>query len=545
MLADRSLVPSNLFYPPLLHYLNAVAIGVLFVGGRLLGAYTSAGDFQRAYFEQPGPFLFAMRSMTVLCSAAAAPLGAMVAARLGVRPRLAAVVGLLMAAMPLGVWLAHFAKNDPGLASATLLVAYAMLRKLDLPERWSSDLLFGAACAVAVSFKQSAVFILLPLTAGMIAHLLWLDRHRLSRVAGSAGVALLAAGVAWAVLNVGVLLDWREFKAYQNLLRLMWGGDEGGGSGLPAVWKVTLLLGATTAGATLPGLVLGLASPALVRGGVREEGARVGGVRDEGIQARWRVGWLWGAMLISTLCIVAISGERMVPRLYIAQSTLLLLLAGVAAGSVAQSPRRWTRIGGGVAMTLLVVWATLGAAGVMRQAVAPPVGERVAKVLRNNADRGSSRILAANVERTGLPVTVSAVEDAHHRHRRIGRKYGLDLPPVAEGRLAAAESRRGYYIREFPWVIGGLENKDPATVKKVLPYAWPRQEEEWDLDYWLDQGFTLFVVEDEANRIDSNVPAYNRLHRQIRERGELLREFEDVRPLFEESPVKIYRVERE
>lgn len=528
MLAERSLVPDNLFYPPLLHYLNAVALAVLYVGGRLLGAYPSSGAFREAYFASPDAFLFAMRLMTVLCSAAAAPLGAMVARRLGIRPRLATLVGLLMATMPLSVWLAHFAKNDPGLASATLLVAYAMLRKLDLPGRWGSDVLFGIACAVAVSFKQSAVFVLLPLTGGMVIHLLWLDRQRLGRVAITAGVALLAAGFIWAVLNVGVLLDWHKFWDYQDVLAQMWSDDEGGGFSLAAMRKVCLLLAATVGGAMLPGLVLGLASPALLPRGERHE--------------RWRVLWLWAAVVVSTFIIVSISGERMMPRIYIAQSTLLLLLAGVAAASVAQSPRRWTRVAGGVALTLLLVWAMLGTGGVMRQAVASPISQRVAQVLRNNAQPESTRILAAKVHNTGVPVSAAAVEDAHVRHQRIAEKYGMTLPDIEGGRVDAARARRGYYVREFPWVIGGLENKDPESVKTIVAYAWPLQPEEWDLDYWLDQGFTLFVVEGEAERVDSNVPAYNRLHRQLRDRGTLLRQFDDVRPLFEEKPVKVYRV---
>ena len=92
-----------------------------------------------------------------------------------------------------------------------------------------------------------------------------------------------------------------------------------------------------------------------------------------------------------------------------------------------------------------------------------------------------------------LPVSSIGAEEMRARNERLAAKYSAVLPPVAE------ESRRnkegGYIVRNYPFVMGGLGNVSPENLKIVLPFAWPLQSEEWQLDYWLERNYRMFVFQ--------------------------------------------------
>ena len=102
-----------------------------------------------------------------------------------------------MALFPMNVWLSHIAKPDSGVATAILLVAWSLLRRLDRPLARGADILVGFAFAFAVSFKQTAIFVVAPLFVGFVA-LLRLDCGlpwpRIARASGHPGGIYLRVG---------------------------------------------------------------------------------------------------------------------------------------------------------------------------------------------------------------------------------------------------------------------------------------------------------------------------------------------------------------
>ena len=88
-------------------------------------------------------------------------------------------------------------------------------------------------------------------------------------------------------------------------------------------------------------------------------------------------------------------------------------------------------------------------------------------------------------------------------------------------------------MHSFPFAMGGLQDLDPKVAEKaVKPYVWPVQNEEWELDYWIAQGYTIFVVQDEELWLNSTVASYRKMHEQIKSRCELLATIPPNRPHF-------------
>jgi hypothetical protein len=103
-----------------------------------------------------------------------------------------------------------------------------------------------------------------------------------------------------------------------------------------------------------------------------------------------------------------------------------------------------------------------------------------------------------------------------------------------------------------------MHNLAPEVAAKVaVPYAWPIQEEEWDLDYWTTRGFDIFVPEADEIALGKSykfnmlvgqvagIPPprwFVRFHQQIEERCELVAVLPPARDLFGEVGLKIYRL---
>ena len=504
-------------YPPLYQYLHAVAFGVMFVVGRLIGVWPDVASFKAQYFTDPTPFLFAARFITAITGAFAAPIGAAIASRLGLGRRGSLGVGALMALLPINVWLCHFAKNDIGMMTATLLACWAAVRKLDEPDHRSSDLWFGLASALLVSFKQSAVFLLGPLWAGVVLISAVSGRRTWRAALGDTLVWTIVAAVACVPMNIGILIAPRSFLDYQGVLGQVWvkQGDS---------WRnMVSALGGTLSGATPIGLALGLLAPLLVRREARS--------------------WLiWWTALAGLSAFVLVGGPIAIERHLLPYSTLLYLLGAIAAVGLIRRSGAIARVAGVAGVLGLLGCASWGTVQVVRQALASPVGTRLASEIRQLAQpAGDTRILASAP--IGLPIHPDVFADERARDRRLSEKYRLAWDPAAGERGKHASIASGsYYIRPFPWALGGTEKLRDDQLKTILP--WPLQQEEWDLDYWLDRGFTIFVVRDEEAFVNSDVPAYARLHRQIRDRGALIARVETSRPLFLERPVAIYQFAR-
>jgi len=65
------------------------------------------------------------------------------------------------------------------------------------------------------------------------------------------------------------------------------------------------------------------------------------------------------------------------------------------------------------------------------------------------------------------------------------------------------------------------------------------QDEDWDLDYRAAQGWNMFVVEDEAQWLNSDVPACRSSHEQIEARCPPVAVIRTTRLFFFETEVRI------
>ena len=511
------------YYPPLFTYLTAAAYVVLYAAGRVVGWWSSSAEFREAYFVDKTPFLVVARAVTAMLSATAAPLAAVLALDHNVRKRDAVIVGALVALMPGAIYWAHIAKSDSALGPAYLLILLTGFRLFDRIGSAGRALALGAALALAVSFKQSAVFFIIPAAIIIATALLWGERRQPLKTTMRAAIIVAVSGIAiWLPLNIGIVLNVQGFIDAQVVQSQM--------SVRPATVDVVVrswLESITSSKTGIPALVLAL-WPLSVLGALLV-------VKTPGI--RFRIIAVSTATLSGMVIIAAIAGSRQLPYLYLPYTTLIttaLAIAGLCLARTASHPARIAVLAllAGVAM----LFATR-AASVLHQAITPPISVRVAARITQIAPPGT-RIVSGIALGGALPVSSIGADEERARHDRLAKKYGVALPPVAAESVRASPG--GYIVRPYPWVIGGLEMIDPDKVKVVLPFAWPLQREEWQLDYWRAQGFTLFVVENERV-FDSPSPAYRNFFRALRSRCREVARIDGNRPLFDEYDAYIYR----
>ncbi|HXF16413.1 MAG TPA: phospholipid carrier-dependent glycosyltransferase [Burkholderiales bacterium] len=508
------LVPLQPFYPPLLNYLTAAGDVLLFLIGLPAGLWSNLTGFRDAYFETPEIFLLVLRLVVSVTGALAAPLSAMIAGRLALSRAGCLAVGVAMALLPLSVWRSHIGKPDLGVAASALLAIWAMLRYAQELRRADAAWM-GIAFALAISFKHSALFIFAPFCLAVLVMArqsgqTWPRLMRDALVAFGVGLAV------WVPANVGLWLDLSNFLDYQKVQAAMSERDSGI---LLTAATVSALLSNTFAGPTFPLLVAFLGAPLCWR--------------------RLDVLAIWTSVIASIVAVAAITGERAPIQLYVPQSVLIAGIGMITWVALAQRTGPIRRLG----MTGMIVTAIvlgMGTFDVVRQALLPDIRSRVSQVLLGIEGIAHRRIMISEVQYAGLPVSGDAERDERARHERLALQYGVNLPPRRRP-YAPVEGR--YYIRRFPSVMGGLEIYEEKDVKLVKPFTWPLQPTEWKLDYWLDQGYSVFVVLNEERVLKSKVDAYRLFHEEIRDRGVLLATVEANRTLFQESSAKVYLVD--
>ncbi len=519
------LVPDFHYYPPLLDYVNACAYVGLFVLGYVGGFWSDTAAFRQQYFDDITPFIVAGRLPTIAMGAACAPMAWLLARQLGAKPRLAAVVGLAVGILPVNVWLSHFSKSDIAMSFGFLLMASAYLRASTHGSSTRAAMWFAAACGFTVSFKHSAVFFVAPLTVCFLLRRAWLSRT-LSSVLKLAATWGVTFALVWAPLNIGILLDLQRFLEFQKLQSLISGRE----AGLDALWTSTLpRLASDGYGASLAVLLLWVVSPALL--------------------PSFRYVSLWGVLGLAILSVAVIVGPRVTDGLFVAHVTLMAAMA-CAALSTATVRGRWSSHLPLIALLLVTGDYAAGAFDVQRQAVRDSqLGEKLTRVVLSIATPGETRVLSAGPE-LSYPIDPRVQDVEWQRHQRLAQKYGVELPPMSEEnarhRTTSIPSKRTpLYVRPMPFVFGGLEIYDEADVPDVQPYAWPPQPEEYSLDYWIDEGFSVFVVSNEEGYLTSDSRFYRQRHYEIRERCELVTTIAPERPLFFESEIKVYRLPAE
>lgn len=511
-------IPDAHYYPPLSNILNAAAFGVMFVIGRLVGVWHSLGDFRAQYFTDPTPFQMAGRLVCATIGALAAPLTALLASRFGARRLGIFGAGLLIALLPVNVLLSHISKStDVGMATAFILAALCFVDFTRDPANWKRAVALGAAIALAVSFKHSAVFFVAPLLLAAIVLAAPTFRDKNGALIRALLLIAATAGLLWIVLNIPILADLKNFIKFQKVQSQM--------SSRPGpvvdILRVTVpYIAATYTGATVLILAAFAVLPLLRR--------------DKPMLL------LWACTIIGILVVMKLTGLRPTVGLYLPYTTLMTALVGVAFASWGSSSRRPARMVGCVGLVVCGVLLGVGCFRVVKQAMAEPAIDEVARVIRTTMPP-DVKIMATRPEHAGLPISVEATAGERARHERLAAKYHVTLPGKAQERDAAGTTG-GYHVRRIPWVTGGLEVYDEKDVKTIAPFGWPIQKEEYDLDYWTSQGFTVFVLTDEQERLTSGVKPYVKLYEQIRASCDLVKEVKARKPLLWEGDTRIYRL---
>lgn len=516
------IVPGQHFYPPLIHYVNAVGLAGLFALGLAQDWWTGAGDFRSQYFSDPTVFYVTARLVTAAFGAVMAPLFYLVARRCDLDGWRAWAVGLLGALFPLAVFMSHIAKGDVALATATIAVFWAFLARMDAgrPGRW--DIWLGIFAVLVVSFKQSGVFVLAPLAFGAMGLIGWTEGMR--AMGRSLGRALLAVVLLWPVLNIGILLDFNNFLAFQKIQAVMSLRMEAG------VWS-----GFATLGGRALTLVLGL-NPVMAAVALIAPVLLVMPACE--VRRKPALLVIWASLMLGTLLMAAMVGPRQPEHLWIANFAGFLLLAALCLAGLSETVSPL----GKAALAAFALGGTLTAAGAgiaLTEALAPPLWHKTdAYVAQHLADR---RIMSMAESRLPKRMEAQAMEIA--RWARLAEKYDTPLPEMAEERLIRENVPGAVFYIGMPTVLYGLEEVDEDDPDYVAQaHAWPPQKEEWQLDHWLAQGFDTFVVKDPEFLTSEAAPALMRaFFRDMGARCTVEARFDPAKPLFLERPVHIYR----
>jgi hypothetical protein len=508
--------------PPLINYINAGAFGILYGLGRTVGVWQSTEDFRTQYFTDPSPFVFAGRFAAASLSALCAPIAASIASHFLAKTSSCFVVGTLVALLPINVLLSHFARPDAVAAMTILLLCWAILRKLSSPDNRASDTFIGATLAFALSIKQTNLLIVAPILVGYLGLLRFESKYSWTKLIKHVlFVTVIAVPIA-ILLNIGIIIDIQSFLDYQRVSVTLnrRSGD------WSAFTSSALDFGTkTVSGLTAAGMVAFFLSLYWCR------------------DFKFLLFSLSSIFGFITFCIV--SGQSIVPRYVHPYVVLAFCMACIGLMQLIEGTKSG-RLVGVVVLAALLPSVLYGTFVVSRQALAAPIGSNAIEIIRANVVAETDKILAhtPGITLRGLPIKAAAREDEDLRHKRLGIKYGQKLADRASRPmgLLSSSDQNSYYVRAFPFAMGGMQDiSDEDAAKAVKPYYWPIQNEEWELEYWLKTGFSIFVISGEDAWLNSKVNAYQKLHMQINAACTPLAVIPTVRSYFFEEEVKVYR----
>lgn len=471
------LIPGQHFYPPLFNYINGVAFGLLFAIGKFAGWWADAGGFRAQYFEDPTAFYITARAVTAASGALMAPLFYAFARVLCLAKHHAFVIALLGAAAPIAVYFSYIAKSDIPLATATVLTALIFLKKVRVPLAWRWDVALGASAALALSFKHSIVIFLAPL---LVAHaILLLNRIPLKAYIRSLAISLLSLAVLWPVLNIGIVLDLENFISFQKIQAVMSVKEDA------SFWaSVSLWFGRATS------LQWGI-------GWVMVFGYMVTpfwllSSRNKLLSHDVLIA-LWAVTFVAMLTTVYLVRMRQPEHFWIAHFAIMQLLASLVLVDMLRQTYGWVaRLCDG-ALVLSGVLSVLALALLWKQTLAEPMTTDISAVVREDF---ADRKIVTGVE-LSVPQKMEAQQEEFARINRVAAKYNVVMPERNAARYILEDAEGAIFYVPMPVTMWGLEDAtDEDLGPNIQPYAWPLQQEEWKLPYWLDQGFDVFIVPD-------------------------------------------------
>ncbi len=511
------LIPGQHFYPPLFNYLNAVGFAGLFGVGALVGWWADTASFRAQYFVDPTAFYVTARVMTAATGAFLAPLGAMVARRVGVSLGGAVIVGLLLAVAPITVYFSYIAKSDIPLTSATVLVVLLFLKRVMINGRApaSADLALGVATVLALSFKQTVIFFLAPL---LVAHFALLVRQ--PGYWRSLGLSLLAIIFLWPILNIGIVMDLGNFIAFQKIQAVISVQED------TSLWAgLHLWLSRATHLQWGIGWVTTVAFfgvPLWLRSSRCALSARAG------LMA------LWWVTLVGMILLVVVARERQPEHFWLCFFAIMQLLAVLMLVDMACQGLR-------VASAALAVAGAMAGYGLILlwgQTLAVPTRVEISALIATHyADRKIMRGVALDV-----PQSAQAQHQEFTRLDRLAEKYDVQMPARAPERTITTNAPDAVFHIPMPGVMFGLEDATEEELKgKIKPYAWPLQAQEWELDYWTNQGFDVIVVSD-LNYLMNDTPSqvFRQFYRHLANTCHPAHIIPPRKPLFLEREVIIF-----
>ncbi|MGH1439290.1 MAG: phospholipid carrier-dependent glycosyltransferase [Cellvibrionaceae bacterium] len=517
-------VPDQHFYPPLLNYITAVFFAMLYVAGRVLVAWYDVGDFRAQYFSDPILFYMVARFVVCLISAAIAPLFYLISRELGLTKKYSFVVALFGIFIPGMILLSHIYKSDVPLSVCVVFVFYCAIKKIKSPDSKIIDIFFGLSIALAFSFKHSYIFIFLPFSIFFIFIFLKNNKN-IVLICDRFVYIIISTVMFWLVFNMGIVLDFENFIDYQKIQTVMSVRENKSVfQGLSAWWGI---VGDFSFGINYVVTLLFLLSSYILFGGV------------SGKSLNELVFSFWLSLVVGSLIVMYLSGERQLSGLWVPYMVPMQLLAIIFICSLAQKNTLSALL---TPLIVLVFFISLyGSVNVSRQAMAKPIVINIEKFIVENFQDNKTKILTFFP--LNLPQDKSMKEYMISRDEKLSKKYSVPLPVKAiENRVPKNNFSSVHYL-DMPMPFFGLENSDDHTLKEVMKaYAWPIQKEEWKLNYWLNKNFELFILQDHENVLhESNLKVLNEFHHEIKKRCQLLKYYEPSKPLYYELSASIYR----
>jgi len=519
------LVPGQHFYPPLLNYLNAIVFVGLFALGVPLGWWDNLSGFRAQYFSDPTIFFVTARMLVATLGAMLAPIAYLIARRFGLTIVSSVATGLIAAFFPLAVFLSHFAKGDVPLGTATALCFLVVAQRVSFPQSGKSlaqDAVVGLSFALTLSFKQSAVFGLLPLSIGM---LVLLSKRQGFNIAITSYLRAFAIFVPiWIVLNIGIVLDFKRFLVFQGIQSEMSLGEQSG------IWQgVAKMLNTMMDPQYGIGWVLGLAAAI----GVLAIKSHACKITDKPL---WIA--LWLSSVIGAVSVSALTGTRQPAHLFVAQFGELLILGTVLLAGFFQSDNRNTSIAAKIAVASTLVIFVFFMIPPVAQAMRPALTDKVDNFL--STEFSNARIVT--MMRTRAKQSPEARDWEDERLARLAAKYNVTLPDVAPESRASKTRPGAQFWVPLPQAMYGLEDvAEGEESYEVQAHTWPLQPEEWTLEFWQRQGFSVFVLTDVAFHLQQRPSeVVSQFFEEIASNCAISKTFTPVKPMYLEYLTNVY-----
>lgn len=519
-------IPGQHFYPPLLNYITAIFFAILYVIGRVLVAWYDVDEFRAQYFSDPILFYMVARFVVCLISAAIAPLFYLISRELGLTKRYSFVVALFGVFIPGMILLSHIYKSDVPLSVCVVFVFYCAIKKIKSPNSKILDILLGFSIALAFSFKHSYIFIFLPFSIFFMVVFLKNNKGMVS-IYNHFIYIIISTIVFWFIFNIGIVLDFENFIDYQKIQAVMSVRENKNiFQGLSIWWGI---VGDFSFGINYIVALLFLCSCYVLLDGVSEK------------PLNELVFSFWISLIIGSLVVMYLSGQRQLSGLWVPYMVPMQLLAIIFICSLAQ---KYTLSTSTLLISLIVLVffiSLYGSINVSRQAIAKPIAVSVERFVMENFQDNKTKILTFFP--LNLPQDKSMKEYAINRDGELSKKYAVNLPKKAIENNALKDKFGAIRYFDMPMPFFGLENSDDNTLKGVMKaYAWPIQKEEWRLDYWKNKNFEIFILQDHEKILHrSNLKVLSEFHHEVKRRCKLLKHYEPSKPLYYELSASIYQ----